>query len=493
MRLLLEANNLASGVSPGVLPYNGNFWHTGTNVLFKNNGFESLTGSRRAMTTDVAAGRITKIQQSHEERLTFQTGSQFVYIATISRLQILQQTISGLQNIITVPITTRGHRKWSFLVFQQILYATNGTDAPYKLTRTGLEPLPDRDFGTCRILASLGPSAFAINIDGNGKLIRFSNSANFEDFRQGEGFSSGSLFARQFGSDITCAAPIGNRLAIYSRDEMGVVQFIGGDFIFGFFKLLDGIGAINVDSVVSLGPYNFGASSQGIWRTDGSNYQFIDRDIRDWLYREGFLDYANLETFTFSYYDEIEDMVVFYFPIIPGPFDVNVIGVGYNVTNQTWTILTQQRFAGESRRLFDYPLTSLGRNLIYQGQNTIDEEGRELRLDENDVPIDWSIQTKPLDLGFKNNYKRLQAIGGSFDGSCRATINAFEDIPNARSTNFEPLAETALVPNGRTFIQDREALCFGLMLRGSADAAVSRYGFEMTELNFYGERGGRVA
>lgn len=88
--------------------------------------------------------------------------------------------------------------------------------------------------------------------------------------------SASSIYFDNFDSAIVSAAPLGSRFAVYSQGQMGVLSFIGDPFYFGQQTVRDNIGATGKFAVTSEGGVNYGVSRNGVWRTDGSEYQFID-------------------------------------------------------------------------------------------------------------------------------------------------------------------------------------------------------------------------
>ena len=124
--------------------------------------------------------------------------------------------------------------------------------------------------------------AFGVGTRGTG--IEWSDADNIEVFTPSASNLAGGLTMDEFDTRIMAAVPLGNGIAVYAEDQMGMVSYVGEPFVFGQRMLLDGIGAVSKNAVVSDPSGNFGVGRGGVWWTDGNSMRYIDEGwLRDYL------------------------------------------------------------------------------------------------------------------------------------------------------------------------------------------------------------------
>lgn len=116
------------------------------------------------------------------------------------------------------------------------------------------------------------------------KGIAWSDGNNIELWTIAEDNSAGDQSLEELDTGIVAGANLGQFIAVYAEDQMALVQFIGAPFWFSARVMLDGIGAVGKQAVASDGRANYGVGRNGVWRTDGQSFQYIDRNaIQDYL------------------------------------------------------------------------------------------------------------------------------------------------------------------------------------------------------------------
>jgi hypothetical protein len=174
---------------------------------------------------------------------------------------------------------------------------------------------------------------------------------------------AGSKQLRNMRSPIRAASPLGDGIAFFGDDRSVYCSFVGSPNVLGFRDFVDGTGALSKDAVTTVGRHIYGMGKHGIWRTDGVQVQYIDDPaIHDFVYAGG----INREQLSqvIAWWNPAERMIVFFFPE-PGS-DFNSRGVGFNVDNNSWTILGFGRTAATSSTAFRFPVTADQLGNIFQ-------------------------------------------------------------------------------------------------------------------------------
>lgn len=98
------------------------------------------------------------------------------------------------------------------------------------------------------------------------------------------GSLAGSIPIRDLGGPIRAAVGMLDGAGVYSENTLVLFQYIGAPLVFGTVRTLAGVGAFGQHSVVAAGRIHYGAGPRGLWRTDGTEFQYIDHPaVRDWF------------------------------------------------------------------------------------------------------------------------------------------------------------------------------------------------------------------
>lgn len=97
--------------------------------------------------------------------------------------------------------------------------------------------------------------------------------------------SAGFTDLVQMTTPIVDGATIGSNFLIYSSDQVWLMEFIGGTFIFSFRKLFDDAGVISQNCIVEVEGQHYVFDRNDIYRTDGVTRESIcEGRVRDYIF-----------------------------------------------------------------------------------------------------------------------------------------------------------------------------------------------------------------
>ena len=146
----------------------------------------------------------------------------------------------------------------------------------------------------------------------------------------------------QMKTPIVDGATLGTNFLVYSSDQVWLMEFVGGTFIFNFRKVFDDAGVINKNCIVEVEGKHFVFDSDDIYVNDGITRQSIcDQRVRDYIFNgldrskadECFtLHSKSLEEIYFCYHSG-DDMAIY-----TNSDSCNRAAV-YNYRNDTWSFM----------------------------------------------------------------------------------------------------------------------------------------------------------
>jgi hypothetical protein len=132
--------------------------------------------------------------------------------------------------------------------------------------------------------AKMADFLVAIGFGGARTRVGWSSSGDIEDWVPTDINEADSMTLAEFDTPIRAAAKLGDSTAIFSEDQLAVLNFVGTPFWFGYKFKLDGIGACGKKSVAGDGKNIVGVGRNGIWWTDGLTSRYIDEGyLHDYL------------------------------------------------------------------------------------------------------------------------------------------------------------------------------------------------------------------
>ena len=181
--------------------------------------------------------------------------------------------------------------RWSMTQHGDWVLATNGREPPqvYKTPGPDFVDLGGTAglFTTAQLVAKLGPHYLFINTDNDPREVRWSADGNPEALDPQIYVNAGRLLLTELSTAAIAAVPLGRGLAVYSRTEMQMLNYIGSWGAIGASTTaLVGVGAVSKQSIVPVGSQNYGLMKSGIFKTDGVSIQIAsDPALGSWLER----------------------------------------------------------------------------------------------------------------------------------------------------------------------------------------------------------------
>jgi len=350
-KLLLDltaAKGLNSGFFPSADPSAGMPWKDGRNAWFKELGVEKILGRVKQFST-IAGGpkAITQAFVEGEKRIYYEDGANIYYWNGVD-----QTAIDSL---------SPGGTYW-LEPFGNFLLVTDGITQPRIWRNTGaFVPIGVGQFSRAKILKKLGEHVIAYSTDVYPAGMHWSDTSNPEQWDPApEDSRANFLPFRDLDSEVMAVANLGATHAVYSREAMQIVQFIGGDEVFGRpTQGLQGVGAVGTRSVVSLDRFNFGIGKGGVYQTDGTSVVYVDRPAVDSFLQES-VDWSKGEEVV-GYHDERLKMVVWSLPLAAG----GTVNLGIDAARNLGSADKQITFIGDSfsaaaeRVVFDNPIIGM--------------------------------------------------------------------------------------------------------------------------------------
>ena len=144
-------------------------------------------------------------------------------------------------------------------------------------------------------LRSFGDQLIAMNLQEGSSLfptrVRFSDitsagtvpsSWDAADPTNSAGFND----LVQMKTGIVDGGTLGSNFIIYSEDQVWMMEFVGGQFVFNFRKLFSDIGMINQNCAVEVEGKHFVFGTDDLYMHDGSSYQSIaDQRVKNFVFR----------------------------------------------------------------------------------------------------------------------------------------------------------------------------------------------------------------
>lgn len=165
--------------------------------------------------------------------------------------------------------------------------------------------------------------------------------------------AAGSQIIRDAPSVILSAHPMLDGAAAYTLTTQHLIQYLGDPLWFGVVRTQYGIGALGHHAVVPVGRVHYGAGPQGLWRSDGSQYQYIDHPVvRDWMYRRLHTHQASK---TVAWHDPSQERVIWFF-CADGSLTWNA-AIAFDYVQGTVHIPDYIRSAASIMEAFDFGIT----------------------------------------------------------------------------------------------------------------------------------------
>lgn len=329
-------------------------------------------------------------------------------------------------------------------------------------------------FSTCRFVKKLAQHVLAFATDVLPQGFHWCSADDPTTWTPSLNNSARSLSIRNADSDIVAVEYLGTNLAVYFRDYMLQVQFVGPSDWFGTpSQAVQGAGAVSKHSVISLAGYNFGLCRDGIFVTDGSTTTFIDRPAVDKFVQEQ-VDWSLQNTIA-GYWDARLGLAIWSVPLLGGertglamdPKVRTVSSESIYLSRKAFTFLDGQFTAALEREVFDQPIVALPDGIYYTSIS-------------GTVVGNYSLASQLLDAGNPQIFKSWDyaIFTGTFGGQVRF---GFADEPQFEAIDWLAWQDLATrVPFG-----PRESVYLAMQFQGTA-------AFRISGITIYGEPAGNV-
>ena len=306
---------------------------------------------------------------------------------------------------------------WSLLAYGKWLLMTNGLSAgdekiglhvwknDFGETAHAIQGVP---FRWAKLLKLFKGHVLAFNTSKDDAEFAWCSADNPFDWIATTDNSAGSLTIRDLGSEIVAAEVLGNHMAVYTKDSMHIVSYLGTPFYFGSERVASDIGAVGPNAVATVGRRHYGLGRGGFWVTDGVQTDYIGEKAI-WPFIEDAekgIDWA-WASYVTAFHDEREHLVVWSYPLASdratsATSGVNGACVAYNYKTDTWTRFVKGIDSAVPRQVFDFPIVTAGGGIYLMGEDNIAgwAEGASNSY----------VTTKPLDMGQPTHYKRIQLV-----------------------------------------------------------------------------------
>lgn len=404
--MLIDSQAIQSGIWKTAKAA-GMLWSEGNNVVFRDQGFRSIQGGLQQSTA--------LADQARDVAQAYVSGTKRVYFGTDTDLELYSLT-SGVWTKTTIGAWPTAGQYADLETWGTWLLGTNNID-PVKVWKNGggLVNLAGTPFTRARIIKRKQPFIFAFNTNNIGDTAaEWTSDSNPEDWTPSLSNKAGNYNIRDLDSEILAVEDIGNRLAVYSRSAVVLGSYVGGDNVWGWTRGASGIGAVSRRSVVTLDPLNYGLTKDGIFRTDGVSFQYVDDPAMLKFIR----DTANFEQehLFWGMADAVLKAVTFNFLDVDSKWHQ----VSYYPDTGVFTKGNLQLTAGARKEVFNFPIVASEDLKMGYWQ------GSPIHFGGN---VSWNLQTKPLDFGSRETYKihQLTRVEGQIGAGVNLRIRSHDD------------------------------------------------------------------
>lgn len=390
MKTLAEIKDpqaIESGVFPGPAKGTAPLWAAGKNVIFREGAVEKMPGWEKLFSLSATPSAVVQ---------AFADGAQRAYAGNATGLWKWEAGV--LEQILTMPSGLH----WSLQVWgNQLLAVDEETSGVWWWGNSGQAGIAPGSPSKASIIRAFNVHLMAFQRDGEPNRISWCSAGNPGLWTPALDNSAGGLNIRNISSPIRAAGMMGQYMAVYSADQMYLVQYVGGQIVFGYTEALAGIGAAGKNCLVPVGREHYGCERRGFWRTDGASSIFISepalwtavKDRINWDRGDDIYGIHNREL----------SLAEWYYPTVDGGFE----GVAYNYSKGIWMPRDFRVNGGQSGTVFPGPIAAINEDVVVmnQGKNA------------GELPLAANIQTKPLALGTEQFWKYIDDICCAFEGN----------------------------------------------------------------------------
>lgn len=479
----LKDDALVAGLTPSVEPTAGQLWSGGQNVWFRDLSIEQTLG--RSKIVNITGRPPQALAQA------FNAPNKSLYWENLGL--IYQMNGQGNPTVFSPPTVIGALSNvgdYWLEPWGTWLLMTDGINQPSLWQGGPTINIGVGQFKTCKIIKKIAQFAVCYNLDVMPNGFAWSAVSDPTNFTPDQTNAAASLQIRDLDSEIVCVQDLGVSHAVYSRDTMLLVQYVGPDA--GWLgtpnQALRNVGAVSKRSVVAVGRQNFGLNRSGIFITDGTTYTYADRPQIDRFLQEN-VDWSQGSTIWGRWNDRL-GIITWNVPLLPSSVYYTaatprlVIGMDPKIRTVTkesiylsrkpFTFLDGVSYGGLDREVFDYPIVIMPDGLYYDSV-------------ENTLAGSFNLTSQLFDGGDQTIYKQWDyaIFAGHFDTTDPTMQVAFghTDQPTLASVVWDPWQPMAYqVP---PVSGPRESIFLALRFQGSST-------FKLDQVRVFGEKGGFV-
>jgi hypothetical protein len=377
---IIDPAQIASGLQPDRHGLGQPLWEAAANVAFYQGKVRRLVPAALMFASgDVGASRGLSQHQSS-------TGVRWVWTATGGKVrrwygpaaELIVDMSAGYQANQTSqkPATFFDFTHWGDWT---IINSGYGPAQLYKPGDPTFSPddLPNAPPDTVQFL-KLRNQLLAVGCELSQKAVGWSDADHIDIWENDGTNAAGLLTIEELDTGIRAATHLGQYIACYSEDQLGIVYWIGSPAYFGQRVLLDGIGAVGKLAVCSDGNYNYGVSRNGCWRTDGNTYDYIDQGVLN-DYLQATVNWAQGSKIQ-CVRNDVRRCIDFFFPVGEGLEPTE--GWTFDPATNGWSPIPAFQ-VGVERKLFRQPLFGQAGSVY-------------LAEDNPDLAAPLTLRTKPM-------------------------------------------------------------------------------------------------
>ena len=284
-----------------------------------------------------------------------------------------------------------------------------------------------------RHVIAIGPNTLGTAIQDK-MLVRWSDSEDVADWTPTTINSSGDYVLNR-GSEIITAVQLRSDILIYTDQAMYLMQYIGGQFVFGFTVIANNIYLAGRNAVVSVGDSAYWFGSAGFYVYDGRVSE-IPCPLERWLLED--VDTDNGDKIYACTNTLCHEITWFYQSVDSATDEVDKY-VTLNYEEQVWYYGELARTAWIEDTISVYPVAASPDGYLYSHEGVSTDGSTEPASD-----IGAWIQSGPIELGSGDNFVFVDRIipDVNFTGSLDSTTPTVDLTLSARNwpgaADFDP-------------------------------------------------------
>lgn len=328
---LVRIEELAVGYTPDLPDQKPILWEDGRGVLFIDRTLQPMPGQIPIVSVGVPVNAVC-------------SASDLVFLGTQKSVITYSLITDDLKDITNPQDDSVGD--WSFQQFGKWMLATHGGKLwiwkPYDAESWPHNTVQEVTAFTARgktVKFILKCKNFIIAVCEDE--ILWSTDDNPEEWEPTEANMAGDLFIRDIQSGIRGGIATESFLLLCTQNEVIRVDYSSRPYVFTYRKVYEGAGVWNMRSICSINKSIFGFGPSGIWVSDGNGISYIDKNSVGGTIDE-VLDIQRQDGCFCGSWNNLQH--VFFF--VPAISDDNseVRCFGFNLENNTWTLLNWDRF-----------------------------------------------------------------------------------------------------------------------------------------------------